>query len=242
VQSRSTMRFLLSSVAVFVVSTHAASAFADPPASSSPSSPESESTAPKPETPDSGFSFGARVGYGIPLGSATGAPGDDLDKVYSGALPLVLDVGYRVTPNVYFGLYGQYGFGIVASNPGCSNGVTCTGTSTRFGLNVHYHFQPKETADPWIGGGIGYEWASVDLSGPGGQGSISMSGWELFNLQMGIDFRASPLVRIGPFVALSAAEYTDASATINSQNRSGSVSNQALHEWLTLGIRTQFDL
>ena len=55
-----------------------------------------------------GIQAGARIGYGFPLGSAMkGAPmGDNL----SGVLPIGLDVGYKLTPNIVAGLYALGSF------------------------------------------------------------------------------------------------------------------------------------
>src|SRR4051812_6830527 len=61
---------------------------------------------------DTGFEAGLRVEYGIPLGDATGA-GRPLSDGISGQIPLAIDLGYRVIPNLFIGLYAQYGFGFV---------------------------------------------------------------------------------------------------------------------------------
>src|SRR5262245_53684103 len=77
-------------------------------------------------TDDAGgkFHIGVRTGYGIPLGNAQGGGTETvggvtvtteerpLNDVYSGMIPIWLDLGYFVTPNIMVGVYGHYGIGL----------------------------------------------------------------------------------------------------------------------------------
>lgn len=191
-----------------------------------------------------GLSIGGRVGYGAPMGKASGVEGADLSKLYDGMFPLWLDVGYRTSRNFYLGAFFQYGFGMVSSdNKACvSGGVNCSINNVRLGLNVHYHFLPLEQTDPWIGIGAGYEWGNFDAKSGTSSGSVSFSGWEIVNVQLGVDFKASSLMRVGPFAALGVAQYSNGSMDLNGSSTSSSIDKQALHEWLIVGLRTQLDL
>jgi len=67
------------------------------------------------------FRLGLRLGYALPPGDA--AEGVKLSDGLSGQIPIWLDVGYMVTPNMLVGLYGQYGFAQVKS---CDDGADCS--------------------------------------------------------------------------------------------------------------------
>ncbi len=186
--------------------------------------------------------LGLRLGYGLPMGKETGDAtigdatiagvklGDDL----SGQVPIWIDAGYLVTPHILVGLYGQYGF---ASAKDCPNGVSCSAHDIRFGVQGQYHFLPGG-ADPWLGLGIGRESLTGSTSGAINH-DISMSGWELLNLQGGVDFAAlGDTLSVGPFVSFSLDQFTDTSLDGQSQ----SIPTTALHEWLTLGVKGTFGL
>jgi len=195
---------------------------------------------------ETGVEIGVRSGYDIPLGNFAGDQA--LDELYAGVVPLWFDLGYRITPNVMVGAYFQYGFGILpdSASEGCDV-VDCSRSNMRLGAQVHYHFLPWETVDPWLGAGIGYEWAHQSVSGTiFGQTldtSLSVHGFEFFNLQGGVDFLPSENANfgLGPFISLSMAQYSDGSAEVGGQDAGGGdINDKSLHEWVTLGIRGTF--
>jgi hypothetical protein len=202
---------------------------------------------------DTGFEVGLRTGYSIALG--TSSRDTDLNDVVSGTIPIWLDLGYRITPNVMVGLYGSYGFGFVGSNAiGCDqSGVDCNVHNIRFGGQVHYHFTPDRSTDPWIGAGFGYEWLSQSVSASVLGNSFDLSGtvhgFEFINLQGGLDFKPSDSSNfgIGPFIAFSLAEYASGSASCSGSvcgqldlNAGSDIGDKSVHEWLTLGVRGTF--
>ena len=203
---------------------------------------------------DTGFDLGLRLGYGIPLGSLADAAitvagtnftvNSELNDVISGQVPIWIDAGYRFTPNFMAGIYFQYGFGFVPSN-GCPNGWDCSAQDIRFGLQAQYRFMPRESFDPWLGVGFGYEWLDRSFSFQGVDGTFTVHGWEFLNLQGGVDFKVADSFGIGPFLSFSLGEYSSYSADISglgvAGSGSGDIDNTALHEWLTLGVRGVFD-
>jgi hypothetical protein len=197
-------------------------------------------------TDTTGLEFGARFGFGLPLGSASAASGDDLNKLFSNMIPIWLDAGYRFTPKTYAGLYLMYGFGSVAgilNGMGCSTpGVSCSIQDTRFGADVHYHIMPDRPFDPWLGFGFGFEWVGFNVSSGNRNAGTGLSGWEFLNLQTGLDFKPHPNLGIGPFVTGTFAQYANLSADVNGQSQSASIANQALHGWLILGVRVAGDV
>ena len=75
-----------------------------------------------------GFDFGVRLGYALPFGGLDGD--DDVSEGVSGAVPVVLEAGYRLNSNFTIGALFQYGIMQVKENDttGCNTpGVGCSG-------------------------------------------------------------------------------------------------------------------
>lgn len=174
------------------------------------------------------------------------AAGDSkMSDSLSGMIPIWVDLGYKLNPNIYLGAFFQYGIAQIKSSV-CPAPADCSASDIRFGANIHYHIMPKETFDPWIGAGIGYEIlnlkTTVSMTTP--VGTISQTtdgsdkGMEFFNIQVGGDYKVDPKCGVGPFVAFTLGQYS--SATMNGQ--SGSIDKTAIHQWLMFGVRGVFDL
>lgn len=189
----------------------------------------------------SGFSLGARVGYGIPLGDAdggdpfSGTPPAAMTDLVSGMIPLQLDVTYRFNPNWQLGLYFQYGIAFAASNF-CPTGASCSGSNVRFGAEAMYTFA-SQGFSPWVGLGLGFEWQNLTASAAGISVDFQVSGFEYLNIQLGGDWKLSPTFKMGPFVSFSLGSYDNVSAA----GLSGSIANTTTHEWLQLGLKGTFD-
>lgn len=187
-----------------------------------------------------GFELGLRTGYGIPFGKGADTTNGDMNKVIAGQIPIWLEAGYRVIPQLQVGAYFSYGFGLKPSDYAdrCERlGADCSLHSMRLGAGVQYHFAPGRV-DPWLGGGIGYEWLGSSVSVGGTSGSSTAKGFEFFNVGAGVDFPVAPGLGIGPFAELTLAQYDSISC-------SGAVTcsndfNKSLHEWLFLGVRGTF--
>ena len=167
-------------------------------------------------------------------------------------VPLWLDVGYRFNPALYAGAFFQYGFAFV--NESCDQGVTCSAHDIALGANLQYHTLPGATFDPWLGAGLGYEFLTVNESGTSASlgstlpvdSSWRLRGIQFLILQAGGDFKATPNLAAGPFVNFALGQYSRWSSheTVGGavQDQSGDLVNSALHEWLTFGVRGQYNL
>jgi hypothetical protein len=191
---------------------------------------------------EGGFEGGLRTGYGIPLGKATDVARDDLSEGISGIIPLWVDAGYRIDQSLFVGGYFQYGYGFIGDTfeEACDlDGVSCSTNSIRVGAQIHYHFAPTSPANPWIGYGFGYEWFNIDVEGPGGEATITASGFEFANFQVGLDFMAAPNFYLGPFLSFSLDQYSSldcsGSACLNVED--GSIDERSIHQWFVFGIR-----
>jgi hypothetical protein len=190
-----------------------------------------------------------RLGVGFPLGHEGQTPGDlTNDKLSSdlkAIIPIAIDAGYRISPNVYVGLLFQYGFGIVNSDSttGCSGtGVSCSGSDLRLGADLHFHFAPGQSFDPWLGVGAGYEWLFLDATAAGLDVSGTASGFEFGNVQLGGDIPIAPSFAIGPFASFSFGEYSNVSTSQGGTSLDMTITSKSFHEWLEFGVRGVYDI
>jgi hypothetical protein len=220
----------------------------DPPAPQPPAGaptsqpPVAQQSGARPTALDQpGFDFGARLGYALPFGTIDGT--DKLSDTFSGAVPIVLEAGYRLNPNITLGALFQYGFAQVKDDMVCTNGISCSGHVIRLGLEGIYNFNLDTPLTPWVGIGTGYEWMGVSFSGGGASGSVSARGFEFVSLHAGGDYRMSSQLAIGPFVSFSLAQYSHESLDVPGLG-SGSmdVTDKKIHEWLQIGVRGKFGI
>jgi hypothetical protein len=183
--------------------------------------------------PDTGgkIKVGLRLGYGLPMGES--AKGAKMSDGISGMIPIWLDLGYMVTPNIMVGLYAQYGLLMIKD---CPSGVDCSGSDMRFGLQGQYHLSPAESMDPWFGLGVGYEMMSTKLSAGGADTTATLSGLEFANIQAGADFKVGPL-GVGPFVSFSLGQYSKAKVETPAGSADGDITDKAMHQWLVIGVK-----
>jgi opacity protein-like surface antigen len=193
--------------------------------------------------------LGLRVGYAVPFGkegrTASDASDTKLSDDIKGVLPIEIDAGYRINPQVYVGLSFQYGFGFLntSANPECGqSGVSCSTSDLRLGVNAQLHLSPGESFDPWLGLGVGYEWLSLDVSASGANASVTGSGFEFANVQVGGDLVAARNLVVGPFIGLSLGEYRSVSTSGAAGSGSQDITSKSLHEWLEFGVRGAFDI
>jgi hypothetical protein len=180
-----------------------------------------------------GLDVGLRLGYAAPFGKLGGVV--NMSDFFSGAIPLVLELGYRINANATIGILFQYAFALTKN---CDPGASCSGSVIRLGLEGLFHIPVEGPFVPWLGLGTGYEWLSLDESGSTG-GSVTVEGFEFLNLQAGGDYRLSPYFSLGPFVSFSLARYDSGST---SSGAGGEIRGKAIHEWLQFGMKGTFNL
>jgi hypothetical protein len=187
-------------------------------------------------------SLGLRTGYALPMGDAAGGGNASLGDVISGVLPIWIDAGYKLNPNMYIGADFQYGIAFINTSKfqGCSmSGVSCSANDVMIGANFHYHFMPDNTIDPWAGVGIGYEILSFNESAGGQSVGGNDNGFQFLNLQVGGDYKAMPNLGVGPFLMFSLGEFTNCSSSAGGDCK---IDQTAMHEWFTIGVRGVYDI
>ncbi len=69
---------------------------------------EGGSSAPAART---GFQLAVRAGYAVPMGKFDAGAGEDMSNVFSGQVPFTVDVGAKVTENIFLGGYAGLAVG-----------------------------------------------------------------------------------------------------------------------------------
>jgi hypothetical protein len=198
------------------------------------------------------FQLGLRVGYAPAMGdAANGASMSDVSL--SSQIPLQLDANYKLDKDFAVGVYFSYGFGQVDNKAFQSlvgfqvcgaNGIECSGSSLRFGAQGSYTFnQVTGPFVPWAGLFGGYESVSSKISNaPGGAATFDFTGWEL-GLQVGGDYKVNEQFSVGPYLTASLGQYGSAEGKLNGTTVfSGSITDTAMHNWLTIGVMGKFNL
>jgi len=159
----------------------------------------------------------------------------------SGQVPIIVDIGGKVIPQLFIGGYFGLGFGGVTgvnkSNCDLTN-QACVAVSLNLGFEAQYHILPAGAVNPWLGYGIGLESLaySVATSNNSTQ-TASLAGFNFARLSGGVDFRINRTFGVGPFVEYSLAKYTSA----NDGNQDVDIKDiTATHGWLTIGARFVF--
>ncbi len=206
-------------------------AFAAPAAAFAEEAPEAKHGIP--------LKLGIATGYGNPMGDAT--KDNKLSDVYSGEVPLELELSYEFTHAISAGLYFGYGYGLLSSND--VNGFKASDefdsiSALRFGVQGEYEFGKVGPALPFAALRVGYVSESAKVAAGGTE---KTSGWEYFTLVGGADFEAGKGFAVGPFVSFSLGQYTSETPAGGSSESIPS-SDRALHEWLTIGVRGSYSL
>ncbi|MGC4000014.1 MAG: hypothetical protein QM767_22295 [Anaeromyxobacter sp.] len=193
------------------------------------------------------LSLGLRVGFAAAAGSVGSADGVTVEMrdLTSSAVPLQVDLLFKVSPQLRLGGYFSYAFAQPADpiDRSCDEaGVSCTQHVTRVGLEVTYADPASRAMAPWLGLGTGYEWNTTE----GGGQSLTYKGWELVNLQGGADWRLGPSLSAGPFLMWSIGRYStevvDAGPTSDAGTVSAEIPDKKLHHLFQVGLRGAFDL
>jgi hypothetical protein len=187
-------------------------------------------------SPAQGLDLGARVAWAFPAGNL--AEGLSLSGAFTGALPLQLDVGYRFDRHFSAGLFFSWAPGFPND---CPAGSTCSGSSTRLGLEVFYTLDRQGSLRPWFGAGAGYEWLRTEEKAGAGTARATLSGFEWIDLQVGGDFAATPSAWFGPYFMFTAGKFADIDlASVGTQSVASG--QQRMHYWLVLGLRGHYEL
>jgi len=182
--------------------------------------------------PRTGFQMDIRTGYSVPLGKVQ----KDLkmSDVFSGQVPIMVDIGGKPIPELFIGGYLGLGFGSTGGKE--DNCPSCAAVGLHLGVQAQYHILPAGQVNPWIGYGLGFESAALAND----NASIGWGGFQFARFMGGADFRIDRVFGVGPFVDLSMGTYTKMSIESGNLTSKEDVTDTAMHQWLTFGVRFVF--
>ncbi len=171
---------------------------------------------------------------------------NSMRSVVEGAVVLGADLQFNVSRHVTFG--GYLDAGAVGRQAPCFGGETeCNDGLFRLGLSARYHLRPGRGVDPWLGVGAGLSALSFsDTLDDGSKLTTTYVGFDLLNLQAGVDFALGRVFSLGPYVGFNNGVYTGAvteteGAAYGRSRDTDRIGSSTLHTWTTLGIRGRFN-
>ena len=193
-----------------------------------------------------GFQLAFRPGVAVPFGKAA----QDLkmsDVASVQYVPVLVDVGGKILPQLFLGGYVGLGFGSTAGELDrlctANGGNSCSTFSFRIGFEVLWNFLPAGSVNPWVGYGIGYDSLAFGKSSNDLVNAAGFSGVEFAHFLAGVDFRVSRAFGLGPYIDYSLGQYSSV-AVSTLDNNTGStgtltseVRGKTVHQWLALGLR-----
>lgn len=207
-------------------------------------------------------SFDLKAGYALPTGDLAKFGEDPyygpLSNTWSGAIPIGVAGRYHFSPNLSAGVYFQYSPAFVSSRF-CVTGMTCSAYDMRVGVEAVYGFLPERSLNPWVSLGTGWEWSSFSVATSSitseASSNVTYSGWEYFNVQIGLDWNVSRTFAFGPYAGYFGGSYTTKSGTLKSttllppspevvEDVSSSIPSEyrAFHGWIQLGLKGTVNL
>ncbi len=189
----------------------------------------------------------AQRGVGVELGlrlAWASAVGSAADRVpMSDAIPWQVPIQADALWTAERFAAGIYGSWAPAGVPGqaCADGASCSAHVVRAGAQAFWRF-PRWSfgAAPWLGGALGWEWASQRRDRLGASSTTSWNGPELA-VQGGAEWRIGDRLGVGPFVLLGGGRYERVSVETGQDQGSAEIANRTVHGWIQLGARGSFD-
>lgn len=198
-----------------------------------------------------GLQMAFSTGLRFPMGDATGEAGDTLAARYSYQLPLVFDIGSKVTRHVHVGGYAGFAYGVEGNadaveeycdddDGDLANDISCATFAYKVGLQAQYHLAPAARYNPWLGYGAGVEVVSQSLNDATRrfeERTLSTS-LTVAKVDLGVDFRSKSGVGVGLYSEVSVGRFVHSRTEINGDaTYVGKVDDPAWHVWLGAGLR-----
>lgn len=188
-----------------------------------------------PAAASAGPRLGLRAGWAPALGDASDST--PMKDVVASQLPIQADAAWRFGDRLAVGAYFSYGFGRLGpaiSNRCDADGADCSVKVLRTGVQGTWAFtQLSPRWAPWAGAGLGYQWVRSSVSRGAVSATQTVGGWELGNVQAGVDFDVAPRLAVGPYAGWSLGRFSNVDGN--------DIAEKAWHQWLTFGVRGTFD-
>jgi hypothetical protein len=207
--------------------------------------------------------LGLRSGYGF-SGGRLSEDGSALSDAVAGQVPIQLDIGALLENGLYFGAYGQYGFGVLGSTiaDACNEAqsaypsaeISCSASDVRVGIAFEYHHgagKKRKPFDPWFGIGSGFEFVSFKVAAQDGDSAATLTqsaeGFEYISGHLGVDYALADWFAVGPYFSITVGSYGSAEQSCEGDcegvpTTSGDIANTSLHTWAFFGLHALFQL
>ncbi|HET8538367.1 MAG TPA: hypothetical protein VFL83_00715 [Anaeromyxobacter sp.] len=181
-----------------------------------------------------GIELGLRLAYAPSLGNAAGLV--PMSEAVDVQVPIQLDAAWA-TETFGAGTYVSWAPG-QAGAQGCTDGASCSAQVTRAGVQAIWKVREASLggAMPWLGGGLGWEWASHRRERLGAATTTRWNGPEL-SLQGGAAWRAGERFTVGPYLLVGVGWYERVTIETAESSGSGSLGDRAVHGWIHVGVR-----
>lgn len=141
--------------------------------------------------------------------------------------------GYRLTPKVTLGVYGELG----AYDGGDQVERDARVTSGAAGIEVLLHLRPFNRVDPWFALGTGWRGFWVHEKGIG---TGSLQGMDLVRMEFGVNTRFSNHFAVAPVLAFSATEFVGKRAAGESEY--SNIRDARMNMFALFGAEVTFDI
>jgi hypothetical protein len=179
-----------------------------------------------------------RLAYAPAVGDlARGVPMSD---ALTSQIPVQLDALWRVG-RASAGAYASWGLG-QPDGEACSGGASCSASVVRAGVQGQWSLEPlgEMRIAPWLGLGLGWEWAFQRRERLGSRTSFTWSGAEVA-VQGGADWPLADRFGVGPFVLVGGGRYAREAVSTSVESGSAAIDSKAVHLWIHLGVRGRVD-
>ena len=179
-----------------------------------------------------GFEAAIRLGISLQVPSLSSPlESGTLNEGVFLTVPVGVEVGVRFAGWIFVGADFQYGLlgGSTSSLCQDSPNVNCVSSTVRLGVEALVHPLGNAKLDPWLGLGTGYEWLTVRA----GPGWARYGGWEILNIQVGLDVAVSSDFKVGPWFSASIGQYS----ALTVSGVGADAPQQTLHGWFSFGAR-----
>lgn len=201
--------------------------------------------------PREGLQMAFSTGLRFPMGDATGAAGDTLAARYSYQLPLVVDIGSKVTRHVHVGGYAGFAYGAEGNadaveeycdddDADLANDISCATYAYKAGLQAQYHLAPAARYNPWASYGAGVELVSQSLNDSTRrfEERTLSTALTVAKVDLGVDFRSRSGMGMGLYSEASVGRFVHSRTEINGETTYvGRVDDPTWHVWLGAGLR-----
>jgi hypothetical protein len=178
--------------------------------------------------PSQAFELTVGSGYTQGFGQYQKGSANNMKDIAGVGIGIDLGVGYRLSPTWMLGASGAY----QAYQAGNFEGDTSAGGATAR-LDATFQLAPYSRLAPWLKGGVGYRYL-CECGTPSTRAGARLHGFELLNLNAGLDMRFDQQIALAPLVG--------ASLTTFLWDRTDAIVDPRLGVFVYGGLQARFDI